>query len=157
MNEAGVREHVRKLLGWEEAHVGFEKAVGGIPENLRGRRPEGAPYSPWELLEHIRIAQHDILEFCVSSAYESMEWPKDYWPSSPEPPSGAAWDASVAQFVEDRRALEELAANRSIDLTARVPNGDGQTYLRELLLVADHTAHHLGQLIVVRRLLGAWT
>jgi len=156
VNEDDIREHVRKMLGWEEAHAGFEKAVNGIPENLRGRRPDGAPYSPWELLEHLRISQRDMLDFCVSPKYEERAWPKDYWPPSPAPPSAGAWQASVDHFLEDRRALQDLAADRSIDLTAPVPNGTGQTYLRELLLVADHNAHHLGELIVVRRLLGAW-
>jgi hypothetical protein len=151
-----VREHVRKLLAWEDAHVGFEKAVNGIPPNVRGRRPEGAPYSAWELLEHLRRSQRDILDFCVSPQYEEQSWPADFWPPSSEPPTPGAWDVSVGQFLDDRRALQELAVNPSIDLAARVPNGDGQTYLRELLLVADHTAYHLGELVVVRRLLGVW-
>jgi hypothetical protein len=151
-----VREHVRKMLAWDDAHVGFEKAVNGIPAELRGRRPDGAPYSAWELLEHLRRSQRDILDFCVSPQYDELSWPADYWPAASEPPTPGAWDASVSQFLDDRRALQELAVNPSIDLAARVPNGDGQTYLRELLLLADHTAYHLGELIVVRRLLGEW-
>src|SRR5581483_3414889 len=130
--------------------------MNGIAPDLRGRRPDGAPYSAWELLEHLRRTQRDILDFCVSPQYEELEWPADYWPPSSEPPTPGAWDASVAQFLDDRRALQELAANPAIDLSTRVPNGDGQTYLRELLLVADHTAYHVGQLVLVRRLLGNW-
>lgn len=156
MNEHDIREHVRRMLSWEEAHVGFEKAVDGIPEGARGRRPEGLPYSAWQLLEHLRLAQHDILDFCVNPDYAEMKWPDDYWPKDPAPPSAAAWDASVQQFLEDRAALEAIATDTSRDLTAKIPHGTGQTYLRELLLIADHNAHHIGALVVVRRLLGVW-
>ena len=156
MSEHDFRDHVSRLLAWEEAHVGFEKAVGGIPEAARGRRLEGVPYSAWQLLEHLRLAQHDILDFCVNPKYTEMKWPDDYWPEDPAPPSAEAWDASVRQFVADRAALQAIASDTSRDLTAKIPHGSGQTYLRELLLVADHTAHHIGQLVVVRRLLGVW-
>jgi uncharacterized damage-inducible protein DinB len=156
MNEQDFRDHVRRLLAWEEAHVGFEKAVDGIPEAARGRRPEGVPYSAWQLLEHMRLAQHDILDFCVNPKYEEMKWPDDYWPKDPAPPSAEAWDVSVRQFLADRAALQAMAADTSRDLTATIPHGSGQTYLRELLLVADHNAHHVGELVVVRRLLGVW-
>jgi len=104
----------------------------------------------------MRIAQHDILDFCVNRDYKEMSWPDDYWPMSPEPTSGSAWKESVEQFKRDRAALQRRARDSSIDLEARIPHGTGQTYLRELLLVADHTAYHLGELLVVRRLLGAW-
>lgn len=151
-----MRTAIAHLLDWEDAHVGFEKAVAGLPSELRGQAPSGLPYSPWQLLEHIRLTQHDILEFCRNPSYEELDWPKDYWPESASPPSAAAWDKSVAAVRKDREALKQLALNPGIDLLARVQAGDGQTYLRELLLVADHTAYHLGELVVVRRALGAW-
>ncbi len=151
-----LRDHVAKLLGWQEAHAGFDKAVAELPEPLRGRVPHGLPYSPWQLVEHMRITQHDILDFCRNPAYQEVSWPDDYWPRSPAPPSAAAWDETLRRFREDRAALQRLARDPAIDLAARIPHGTGQTYLRELLLAADHTAYHVGELIVVRRLLGAW-
>jgi DinB family protein len=151
-----MRATIAKLLDWEDAHVGLEKVVAGLSPELRGQVPNGLPYSPWQLLEHIRLTQHDILEFCRNPSYEELDWPDDYWPKSASPPSGEAWDKSVAAVRQDREALKQLALNPGLDLLARVPAGDGQTYLRELLLVADHTAYHLGELVVVRRALGAW-
>lgn len=154
--DAGLREHLVKLLDWEDAHAGFEKAIANIPENDRGRQPSGLPYSAWQILEHLRRAQHDILDFCTNPDYEERAWPDDYWPSSAAPGSQKAWDESIRQFKKDRQALQKLAADPKIDLFARIPHGSGQTYLRELLLVADHTAYHVGELIVLRRLLGNW-
>jgi uncharacterized damage-inducible protein DinB len=151
-----VREHLVRLLSWTDAHVGYDRAVAGLPTRHRGTVAAGVPHSPWQLVEHMRIAQHDILDFCRNPAYEELTWPADYWPASPEPPSEAAWDDSIRAFTADRRALEALAADPATDLHARIPHGSGQTYLRELLLVADHTAYHVGQLVLVRRLLGAW-
>src|SRR5262245_46229048 len=157
MSDKALREQIRKMLAWEEAHVGFERAVGDFPAELRGQVPAGAPYSAWQLLEHLRMAQHDILDFCVNPKYEEeMKWPDDYWPQSPAPSSAKAWDDSVSRFLADRKALQELASDTTIDLFAKIPHGSGQTYLRELLLVADHNAYHIGELVVVRRLLGAW-
>ena len=150
------RQQLGKLLDWEEAHVGFDKAVADLPEALRGRQPGGLPYSVWQLVEHIRIATHDILDFSVNAHYEEMKWPDDYWPTSPVPPSAEAWDASLAEIRRDLQSLRELAGNRDLDLTARIPHGSGQTILRELALVADHNAYHVGQIVLVRRLLGAW-
>ena len=150
------RQQLARLLAWEDAHAGFEKAVQRLPAAVRGAAPPGLPYSPWQLLEHIRLTQADILEFCVAARYEEKEWPRDYWPSAAVPPTVSAWDQSIAGFRRDRDAMVALALDEAIDLEAPVPNGTGQTYLRELLLVADHTAYHLGELIVVRRLLGAW-
>jgi hypothetical protein len=144
------------LLDWEDAHAGFDKVVGGLPPDLQRQAPSGLPYSPWQLLEHLRITQHDILDFCVNPDYEQLDWPGDYWPKNASPPSPRAWDNSVAAFRKDREALKTLALDPRIDLMARVPAGKDQTYLRELLLVADHTAYHLGELVVVRRALGAW-
>jgi uncharacterized damage-inducible protein DinB len=154
-SDAAVRDHVARLLSWGDAHVGFDDAVAGVPAKVRGRRPSGL-HSPWQLLEHLRIAQHDILDFCRNAKYKEMHWPDDYWPKAPAPPSAAAWNASIKQFRKDRKALQRIAANPKIDLAARIPHGTGQTYLRELLLTADHTAYHVGQLVLVRRLLGAW-
>lgn len=151
-----MRTTVARLLDWQDAHVGFEKVIAGLAPDLRGQAPGGLPYSPWQLLEHIRLTQHDILEFCRNPSYEELDWPGDYWPKSASPPSAAAWDKSVAGVRQDREELKQLALNPDIDLLARVPAGDGQTYLRELFLVADHTAYHLGELVVVRRALGAW-
>lgn len=155
-NDAALREHLSRLLAWEDAHVGFDRAVADIPVDLRGRQPAGVPYSPWQVLEHLRITQHDILDFCRNPDYRELDWPADYWPSSATPSSAAAWDDAVNQFRQDRTALQDLAADRSIDLFALIPHGQGQTYLRELILAADHAAYHIGQLIVVRRLLGVW-
>ena len=153
---AALRAQVRRILSWQDAHVGFEKSVEGLSPKLRGVRVVGFPHSAWELLEHMRITQHDILDFCRNPGYTEMTWPDDYWPKSAEPPSERAWDDSIAAFRDDRAALEALAADESIDLFATIPHGDGQTYLRELLLVADHNAYHLGQLVAVRQQLGAW-
>ena len=152
------RDHLERVLDWEEAHVGFDKAVDGIPLDKRGARAPGLEHSPWQLLEHIRIAQDDILDFCVNAKYEhTMTWPDDYWPTDPAPPSQQAWTESIASYVRARKALKGLARDVE-DLTATVPTGKGnQTYLRAILLVADHTAYHVGQLIAVRRALGIWT
>jgi hypothetical protein len=151
-----LRDQLVKLLSWEDAHIGFDAAVANLATGLRGKAPAGLPYSPWQLLEHLRITQHDILDFCRNAGYEEMSWPRDYWPTSASPSSDAAWSDSIAQFRRDRAALEALARDPAIDLEARIPHGSGQTYLRELLLAADHAAYHLGELVVVRRLLGAW-
>lgn len=156
INESLLRDQLSRLLAWEDAHVGFDNAVDGIPAELRGTRPSNLPYSPWQLIEHLRITQHDILEFCRNPNYKELKWPDDYWPASDAPPSARAWDESIRMFRQDRKALQQLAADPAVDLTARIPHGDGQTYLRELILAADHAAYHLGELIVVRRLLGIW-
>ena len=155
MNTA-LRDHLARALGWAEAHMSFDDAVADLPAGLRGKVPSGLPYSPWRLLEHIRITQHDILDFCRNPDYEEIAWPDAYWPKSPAPPSADAWDVSVRRIRDDRAGLEALARDPSIDLAARIPHGSGQTYLREILLVIDHTAYHMGELIVARRLLGAW-
>ena len=152
-----LRRQIARILDWEDAHASFDRAIEGLAANLRGQVPKGLPYSPWQLVEHIRRTQADILEFCVAPKYVEKQWPKDYWPEGPEPPSAKAWDDSVAAIRRDRKSLADLTTDPKTDLMARVPNGDGQTYLREILLVADHGAYHVGELIVVRRLLGAWT
>jgi hypothetical protein len=155
MTDTAIRQLLVSLLAWEDAHVGFDDAVAGIPEDQRGAQPSGL-HSPWELVEHLRITQHDILDFSVNPGYEELTWPQDYWPSTPGPSSASAWDGSVAQFKRDRAALQALAADPAVVLTATIPHGDGQTYLREILLAADHAAYHIGQLIIVRQMLGLW-
>ena len=128
----------------------------GIPAKLRGAVPDGWDYSAWQLVEHLRLAQADILEFCVGAAYREKKWPEAYWPKKPAPPRAAAWTASIARFRRDRAMLQRLARDPRIDLAATVPNGTDQTYLRELLLAADHTAYHVGQLVALRKQLGIW-
>jgi hypothetical protein len=155
-NDKALREHLLYLLREGGAHATFEAAIKGLPADLQGKRPKGAEHSPWELLEHMRIAQWDILEFCRDANHQSPKWPDDYWPKSPVPPTTTAWAKSVRAFREDLASLCRLIEDPSTDLYARLPHGDGQTILREALLVADHTAYHLGALVLVRRLLGAW-
>jgi hypothetical protein len=157
MSDSSLRAQLAKLLDWEDAHLSFDAAVEGVPPKLRGATPAGLPYSPWQLIEHLRLTQHDILDFCRNPDYRELHWPDDYWPPSAAPPKPADWDESIAQFRRDRAALQALASDTKIDLFARIPHGSGQTYLRELLLVADHSAYHVGQLVTVRRALGAWT
>jgi hypothetical protein len=152
-----LRAQLARFLDWEDAHVGFEKAVAGVPPELRGKRPAGSPHSLWELLEHIRLTQHDILSFCRDPEYAEPEWPRDYWPPAPEPPTPEAWDASIGAMLRDRAALQQIVADPGVDLFAPTPHGNAQqTYLREVLVVADHAAYHVGQLVLTRRLLGIW-
>jgi uncharacterized damage-inducible protein DinB len=151
-----IRAHIVKLLDWDEAHADFDKSVAGLAADLRGRRVQGFAHSPWELVEHIRLAQRDLLDFCRDPGYQAPKWPDDYWPPTPAPPDQKSWDRSLAAFREDCEALKAFAADPAVDLTARIPHGTGQTYLRSILLVADHTAYHLGQLVAVRQQLGAW-
>ena len=155
-DDQALRQHLLNLLEGGNAHLGFDKAVAGLPAKLRGAIPAGAPHSPWQLIEHLRIAQWDILEFSRNPKHVSPEWPKGYWPATPAPPEGKAWEKSLRAFRADLRAMKALVASRSTDLYARIPHGEGQTILREALLVADHNAYHLGQLVLVRQLLGAW-
>jgi uncharacterized damage-inducible protein DinB len=151
-----LRRQLGRALAWGDAHVTFERAVEGIPAELRGRRAPGLPHSAWELLEHLRITQADILAFCRPAPYAHLEWPKDYWPSEEAPTKDDAWMTSIASFLADRQELVDLALSEGVDLFAVVPNGTDQTYLRELLLVIDHGAYHIGQLVLVRRALGIW-
>ena len=153
---ASLREHLLYLLRGGGAHLDFEKAIAGLPPELRGAKPSGLPFSAWSLLEHMRIAQWDILEFSRDAKHVSPSWPEGYWPMVDAPPSPEAWDGSIAAFRADRQAMEQLVANAKTDLYSKIPHGEGQTILREALLVADHNAYHLGQLVMLRRLLGAW-
>jgi uncharacterized damage-inducible protein DinB len=156
IDEKALRAQLVKLLDFEDAHVGFDKAVKDIPARLRGKVPAGGEHSLWQLLEHLRIAQADILEFCRTAKYKEKKWPDEYWPASSAPPSGAAWTKAIAAYQRDRKAFQRLAANTRIDLLATIPHGTGQTYLREIVLAADHAAYHIGQIIAVRRQLGIW-
>jgi hypothetical protein len=151
-----LREHVLYLLDGGGAHARFDDAVKDMPEKLRGVKPNGLPHSAWMLLEHLRLAQWDILEFSRNPKYESPKWPEGYWPKSEDPPDATAWNKSIQQFRRDLKSMEDLVANPKTDLYARIAWGEGQTILREALLLADHNAYHLGQFIDVRRLLGAW-
>jgi hypothetical protein len=151
-----LRDHLLYLLQGGGAHAKFDEVIAGIPTKLRGQKPSGLPHSPWMLLEHMRIAQWDILEFSRNPKHVSPGWPDGYWPRTEAPPSPAAWNASIKKFRTDLKAMQALVKNPKTDLFARIPWGDGQTVLREALLVADHNAYHLGQIVDLRRLLGAW-
>lgn len=154
-NNDELRKHLVKSLDWQDTHAGFDAAIEGILPEVRGVQPAGLPYSPWQLLEHMRICQRDILDFSRDPSYREMEF-EEYWPPTVVPPTEQAWDDSIASFRADIESLKQLAMDKSIDLFAAIPHGTGQTYLRELLLVVDHNAYHLGQLVAVRRLLGNW-
>jgi len=151
-----LRDHVLYLLRGGGAHLSFDKAVAGLPAKLSGAKPPGIPHTPWRLVEHMRLAQWDILEFSSNPRHVSPEFPEGYWPKGDAPPNAAAWNASIKAFRRDLKAMEKLVDDPDTDLFSRIPHGDGQTILREALLVADHNAYHLGQLVVIRRLLGAW-
>ncbi len=151
-----LRKHVADFLAGGNAHVTFEDAIKDLPAKLRGVKPANFPHSPWMLLEHLRIAQWDILEFSRNSKHKSPDWPGGYWPKTEAPANAEAWERSVEQFRDDLEAMQELVNNPKTDLFARIPWGEGQTILREALLVADHNAYHVAQLVDVRRLLEAW-
>jgi hypothetical protein len=156
MSDSALRHQLSAFLSWPEAHARFDEAVKGVPAKMRGVAPAGLPYSLWQLVEHIRFTQADILEFCVSRRYRTKKWPADYWPAAAAPRNAQAWTLAVRGVRADRTALQRLARDPSIDLFAPIPHGSGQTYLRELLLAADHTSYHVGELIAVRRVLGIW-
>lgn len=155
-NQAELRKHVLYLLGGGGAHLSFDQAIRRLPEKLRGARPARLSLTAWRLLEHMRIAQWDILEFSRNPRHVSPDFPDGYWPAGDAPPNAAAWQRSVKSFRRDLRDIQRLVANPRSNLLARIPHGDGQTLLREALLAADHNAYHLGQMVAVRRLLGAW-
>jgi hypothetical protein len=151
------RAIVASSLAWEEGHASLDTAVKGLAPALRGKRPDGYPHSPWELVEHTRITQRDLLDFCQNPDYaEKLEWPRDYWPTSEGPANSAAWDKSIADYKKDRDAFARFTTESDIDLTTKIPRGKGQTYLRTILLAVDHASYHIGQIVSVRRLLGAW-
>jgi hypothetical protein len=154
--EASLRRHLLDLLTGSNAHVNFDAAVKDLPAALRGVRPEAGEHSPWELVEHLRITQWDILDFSRNPKYQERPWPGGYWPEGAAPADEKAWDKSVRAFRKDLKTFCALVADPATDLYAQIPHGDGQTILREALLVADHNAYHVGQLVLTRRMLGAW-
>lgn len=156
MSNQVLRNHLVYLLAGGGAHLHFEQAIADLPEKLRGAKIAGVPHTPWRLLEHMRICQWDILEFSRNPGHVSPEFPDGYWPEGDAPPGAEAWDRSVRAFQDDLQAMVDLVAAPETDLYVPIPHGDGQTILREALLVADHNAYHLGQLVVLRRCLGAW-
>jgi hypothetical protein len=151
-----LRRHVVELLKGHNAHIDIEGALKGLPAKLRGAKAKGAPHTAWQLLEHIRIAQWDILEFSRNRKHVSPKWPEGYWPKSETPPNASAWNKSVRQVRADLTAMEKLVSSRKSDLFRPIPHGEGQTLLREALLVADHNAYHVAQLVLLRHLLGSW-
>jgi uncharacterized damage-inducible protein DinB len=157
MTDNRLRDQLERFVDWEDAHVGFDRAIDGIPAELRGATAPGFEHSIWQLLEHMRIAQDDILDFCLNAKYvHTMKWPDDYWPKGPAPPNAEAWDQSVASFKRGRERSRALARDAD-DPYALVPTGEGhQTYFRAILLINDHNSYHLGQIVAVRRALGAW-
>ena len=151
-----LRAQLADALTWGQAHASLDNAIKGLPAALRGKRAARFPHSPWELVEHIRRGQHDLLDFCRNSAYRELHWPDDYWPPTPAPPSARAWANSIAGYKKDRADFEAMVKDPTIDLGARIPHGTGQTYAREVLIAIDHASYHVGQLVTVRRALGAW-
>jgi len=151
-----LRQELDRLLSGKGAHVDFDAAVADFPLKLRGVRPKGAAHSAWETLEHLRIAQWDMLEFSRDAKHVSPEWPAGYWPETAEPAGAAAWDKSVKTFQRDLAAMRQLVADPKSDLFSAFAHGEGQTLLREALQMADHNAYHVGELVVLRRMLGAW-
>jgi hypothetical protein len=153
---AALREHVVKLLKGGQAHVDFAGAIADFPADKRGICAESLPHTAWQLLEHLRIAQWDILEFSRDAKHVSPDFPEGYWPKTAAVPDEAAWDASVAAFQRELQQMIKLVANPKTDLFAKISHGKGQTTLREALLAADHNAYHLAQLVDLRRALGIW-
>jgi len=151
-----LRALLHSSLAWQDAHASLDSALAGLPAKLRGAVAPGLPWSIWQIVEHMRRAQHDIYDFCINPDYKEMHFPDDYWPKSAEPESPNAWDECLAAFKRDLSALQDIAADTSRDLSEKIPHGSGQTYARELVLVVDHNAYHVGQIIALRRLLGAW-
>jgi hypothetical protein len=156
MQDKSLREHLCELLKGGNAHAKFEDVVPDTPVQVQGKKPQGLPHSPWMLLEHLRITQWDILEFSRNPKHESPEWPSGYWPKTENPPNAKAWHESVVQFGKDLKSMQDMITNSKTDLFAKIPGGEGQTVLREALLLSDHNAYHLAQLVDVRRALGAW-
>ena len=147
-----LRDHLAAALRGGQAHIAFDKAVRGFPVDRAGVRPGGLPHSAWELLEHIRLAQEDILRFSRSADYVSPPWPEGYWPGSPSPESDSRWSASVRRYRKDLAGFEAMILDPAQNLRKKFPWGGGQTLLREALLIIDHTSYHLGQLVLVRKL-----
>jgi uncharacterized damage-inducible protein DinB len=155
-NDKVLREHLLDLLLGESAHLNFESVVKEMPPAWRGQRPKGGAHSPWEVLEHMRITQRDILEFIRNPKHVSPEFPSGYWPGKQAPYREEAWEESANAFRADLKEIAEMVADESVDVLAAIPHGDGKTTLREVLLVADHNSYHMGELVSLRRMLGAW-
>jgi len=155
-DERILRRHLANFLDGHEAHVDFDDAIKDLPAKLRGQRADGFAHSVWELLEHIRLSQEDILDFIRNPEYEARPWPASYWPKDPAPENAASWNKSIKAYKADLKELKDIASNPDTDLFGEIPHGEGQTILREILLVVDHSAYHLGQLVLVRKALGAW-
>jgi uncharacterized damage-inducible protein DinB len=151
-----LRDHLLELLRGGGAHLTLDKAIADLPAKLRGAQAEGLPHTVWQLLEHLRLAQWDLLEFSRDKSHISPPWPEGYWPKEAAPPSDEAWEKCLESLHRDLQAMQDLVADPQTDLYAKLPWGDGQTILREALLVADHNAYHLGQIVMVRQALGAW-
>jgi len=156
MNDESLRKHVVELLDGGQAHATFDTVIKNFPAELRGKVPQGLPHSAWMLLEHMRLAQWDILDFSVNPRYKGMKWPEDHWPKTPAPPDADSWAKSIKLFRDDLDAMKKLVSDSKTDLFKKIAWGKGQTILREALLVANHNSHHLGQMIDLRRLLGTW-
>jgi hypothetical protein len=156
MNEQALRDHLLELLRGGSAHADIATIVDDIPKELRGRKPEGAPFTPWQLLEHMRITLNDLVVFSTDPEYVEIKWPDSYWPEKDTPDSDAAWDKSVKALKADFDAFEKMVQNPKTNLFAKIPWGDGQTLLREVLIACTHTSYHLGQMVMVRKELGSW-
>ena len=156
MDDAILRETLVELLRGRQAHVGVRQAIEGLKPELRHVRPQDGEHSVWEDFEHMRIAQEDILRYTLDDAWQSPEWPRGYWPPPADRIADEMWEASVAAFFADLEEVIKLVSDTAIDLTASIPHGEGKTYLREVFLVADHNAYHLGQIVQTRKLLGDW-
>lgn len=156
MDAEGLRRDVVALLRGGGAHMPFEDAVAAFPTDRCDEPPPNVPYTPWRLLEHVRLTQRDILLYITSDAYAEPAWPDAYWPAPDARTHGAAWEETLAGFRADLAELVALASDPALDLTAPLPHGRPHTYLRELLLVADHNAYHVGELAILRQVMGAW-
>ena len=154
--DRSVRQELSAFLRGGQAHAGLDAAVKEMPASLLDKKPAGSPHNAWQMLEHIRITLHDLLEFCTNPKYEALQWPEGYWPKEESPKSAAAWDHCVAAIHKELKALDKLIQDPKTDLTAKIPWGEKQNILREILLAGDHTSYHLGQLILLRKELGAW-
>jgi hypothetical protein len=151
-----LRREIAEFIDSGHAHISWKKALADVPVSLRGVKPAGSPFTLWQLLEHLRLALWDILEFSRDATHVSPDWPSGYWPSTDAPPSEKAWDTSVRDFENDLNEMKKLVLDSKADLFAKIPHGTGQTMLREALLVADHNSYHIGQFVLLRRLVGAW-
>lgn len=155
-HDQSLRKHLVELLDGGHAHATFDQVIADFPAKFRGEIPRDLPHSGWMLLEHIRIAQWDILDFSRNRDYKGLKWPAEYWPKKPGPANAVDWEKSIQSFHHDLNAMKKLVTDPKTDLFAKLPWGEGQTVLREAMLLADHTGHHLAQIIDVRRLLGIW-